>query len=64
MTILLALLIWFVVFILLVKGRKGHKKLPALGWWKYAHRGLHSAGVPENSLAAFSAAKAAGYGIY
>jgi len=28
-----------------------------------AHRGLHSAGVPENSMAAFRAAIAAGYGI-
>ncbi|WBU62996.1 glycerophosphodiester phosphodiesterase family protein [Paracoccus aerodenitrificans] len=28
-----------------------------------AHRGLHSAGVPENSLAAFTAAIEAGYGI-
>ncbi|MTH78170.1 glycerophosphodiester phosphodiesterase family protein [Paracoccus aestuariivivens] len=28
-----------------------------------AHRGLHSAGIPENSMAAFRAAIAAGYGI-
>lgn len=28
-----------------------------------AHRGLHSQGVPENSMAAFRAAIAAGYGI-
>ncbi|MEM9757332.1 MAG: glycerophosphodiester phosphodiesterase family protein, partial [Pseudomonadota bacterium] len=28
-----------------------------------AHRGLHGPGVPENSLAAVSAAVAAGYGI-
>ena len=28
-----------------------------------AHRGLHEAGVPENSLPAFEAAMAAGYGI-
>ena len=37
-----------------------------LGWLTaqaYAHRGLHSEGVPENSLAAFSAAMAAGLGI-
>ena len=31
--------------------------------WEYAHRGLHSAGVPENSLAAAKAAIAAGMGI-
>ena len=37
-----------------------------LGWLTaqpYAHRGLHGDGVPENSLAAFSAAITAGYGI-
>lgn len=28
-----------------------------------AHRGLHGAGVPENSLAAFVAARDAGYGV-
>ncbi|NQZ48443.1 MAG: glycerophosphodiester phosphodiesterase, partial [Erythrobacter sp.] len=31
--------------------------------WEYAHRGLHSAGVPENSLAAAQAAIAAGMGV-
>ena len=37
-----------------------------VGWlrdWTYAHRGLHSPGVPENSLAAFARAIASGYGI-
>lgn len=37
-----------------------------VGWlrdWTYAHRGLHSPGVPENSLAAFAGAIAASYGI-
>lgn len=31
--------------------------------WEYAHRGLHSEGAPENSLAAAEAAIAAGMGI-
>lgn len=31
--------------------------------WDYTHRGLHSEGVPENSLAAAKAAIAAGMGI-
>ncbi len=31
--------------------------------WNYAHRGLHSGAVPENSLSAFAAAIAAGMGI-
>lgn len=37
-----------------------------VGWlreWTYAHRGLHGAGVTENSPAAFGAAVAAGLGI-
>jgi glycerophosphoryl diester phosphodiesterase len=34
-----------------------------LGQWRYAHRGLHMAGVPENSPAAFAAAIARGMGI-
>ena len=36
------------------------------GWlreWDYAHRGLHGAGLPENSLPAFEAAIARGMGI-
>ena len=38
-------------------------KVAWLGQWEYAHRGLHSAGVPENSPSAFAAAKARGLGI-
>ncbi|TMM48051.1 glycerophosphodiester phosphodiesterase family protein [Qipengyuania marisflavi] len=37
-----------------------------VGWlrdWTYAHRGLHRPGIPENSLAAYSGAIAAGLGI-
>ncbi|KHK92394.1 glycerophosphodiester phosphodiesterase family protein [Novosphingobium malaysiense] len=37
-----------------------------IGWiseYHYAHRGLHDAGVPENSLSAFARAAIAGYGI-
>jgi glycerophosphoryl diester phosphodiesterase len=34
-----------------------------LGEWDYAHRGLHGAGLPENSPAAFAAALARGMGI-
>lgn len=63
MLIFLIVLFLSAAFILAVKGRTGHKDIPALKKWYYAHRGLHSAGVPENSLAAFSAAKAANYGM-
>ncbi|MFK4004870.1 glycerophosphodiester phosphodiesterase family protein [Qipengyuania sp. NPDC077563] len=37
-----------------------------VGWlrdWTYAHRGLHSAGVPENSLAGFALAVERGLGV-
>lgn len=38
-------------------------KVNWLGEWSYAHRGLHGAGLPENSPAAFTAAMARGMGI-
>lgn len=44
-------------------GRTGHKDLPRLRGWNYAHRGLHCEGRPENSMAAFRAALEHGYGI-
>jgi glycerophosphoryl diester phosphodiesterase len=39
------------------------RKIGWLGGQSYAHRGLHAAGVPENSPAAFTAAIARGLGI-
>ena len=50
-------------YFLAIRGRKGHKGLNELCRWSYAHRGLHSHGIPENSMAAFRAAKSAGYGV-
>lgn len=46
-----------------IRGRVGHPGLKELHRWSFAHRGLHSAGVPENSMAAFAAAKEGGYGV-
>lgn len=63
MLILVIFLVLVISFTFAVKGRTGHKDLPALRGWHYAHRGLHSQGIPENSLSAFRAAKDAGYGI-
>lgn len=51
------------LYVLLTCCRKGHKGLAALRGWRYAHRGLHSEGVPENSMAAFRKALDQGYGI-
>lgn len=51
------LAVWFVVH-----GRRGAPGWQRLPGTLYAHRGLHGPGVPENSLPAFRAAAAAGYG--
>ena len=49
-------------YLLALKGRKDHPGVEKLRGWNYAHRGLHSEGIPENSLAAFRAAVDRGYG--
>ena len=51
------------LYALAVRGRTGHPGLQALKGWRYAHRGLHSEGIPENSMAAFRAALKHGFGI-
>lgn len=61
--IFLALLLIFLLYMLAVMGRTGHTGLEKLRGWSYAHRGLHKAGVPENSMASFRAALEKGYGI-
>lgn len=63
LTVLIILLLLCIVYLFAVMGRVGHKGLPKLRGWNYAHRGLHGEGVPENSMAAFRAALEAGYGI-
>ncbi len=57
---------WLIMNILLLApGRFPKDAAPLLWRTLYAHRGLHAKDktVPENSIAAFSAAVAAGYGI-
>ena len=63
MIVAIVIIAMILLYLFLVKGRSGHKGLPALRRWYYAHRGLHEPGVPENSMAAFCAAKEHGYGI-
>ena len=63
MYILIVTLLLVLGFLFSVRGRVGHKGLSELKKWHYAHRGLHKQGVPENSLAAFCAAKDASYGM-
>ncbi|MBR5021941.1 MAG: glycerophosphodiester phosphodiesterase [Oscillospiraceae bacterium] len=63
MSVIIAIVLLALLYILMLRGRTGHNDLPALKGWYYAHRGLYSAGIPENSMAAFRAAKDGGYGI-
>ena len=51
------------VFLLAPSGRRKKTAEFFAGQKKYAHRGLHGEGIPENSLAAFDLACKAGYGI-
>ena len=55
-------LILLILYLLSLRGRSGYPGVEKLRGWNYAHRGLHSKGVPENSLAAFRAAVEHGYG--
>lgn len=59
----LFLLILPLAWLFSLHGRRGHPGLPALRGWRYAHRGLHGASRPENSMAAFQAALKNGCGI-
>lgn len=58
--VILAILLLYILFL---RGRTGHKGLQALQGHRYAHRGLHGSGIPENSMAGFRAALSHGYGI-
>ncbi len=53
----------YFVFRFLVKPNKYRSEMDAFKNVRYAHRGLHSESVPENSIEAFSLAVEAGYGI-
>ena len=63
MIILVILVVFAAAYILSTACRSGHPKWEVLLGWAYAHRGLHSNGVPENSMKAFRRAKEAGYGV-
>ncbi len=57
------LLILIALYLFAIRCRSGHPGMKDLQGWAYAHRGLHSPGVPENSMAAFRAALENGFGI-
>lgn len=51
------------LYVLSTMCRNGDNRMEKLKGWKYAHRGLHGQGVPENSLLAFKRAREQGYGV-
>ena len=57
------LLIFLALYLFAIRCRNGQTGMKEFRGWNYAHRGLHSAGIPENSMAAFKAALDHGYGI-
>ena len=57
------LLILFALYVLSTICRQGEDRMGQLYGWKYAHRGLHGNGVPENSMEAFLRAREKGYGV-
>lgn len=57
------IIILILLYLLAIRCRSGHPGMKDLQGWSYAHRGLHSEGIPENSMAAFRAALEGGYGI-
>lgn len=63
MYVLSILILLILIYLWCLKGRTNHPDIAKLRNWNYAHRGLHDAHRPENSLSAFQAALDHGYGI-
>jgi glycerophosphoryl diester phosphodiesterase len=59
----IVLIVLAACFVLAQMGRTGHPGLAELKKFRYAHRGLHGNGVPENSMEAFRLALEQGFGI-
>lgn len=60
---IIVLLVLTALYVLSTRCRKGQPGLRKLRPWAYAHRGLHDEAHPENSMSAFRAAIAHGYGV-
>ncbi len=61
--VLAVILLLGILWIMLIAGRTSNKDTEKFTGIRYAHRGLHREGIPENSLAAFKAAVEKGYAI-
>jgi len=60
---LIIAVILLLLYLLAIKGQIGKHDFDIFKSFSYAHRGLHSDKVPENSMEAFTLALAHGYGI-
>lgn len=60
---ILVIVILAVLYVLSTRCAGAHPDMRKLRPWAYAHRGLHNASRPENSMSAFRAALAQGYGV-
>lgn len=63
MGVIYCVIILAVLYVLSTRCRRGHPEMKNLLGWKYAHRGLHGNGSPENSMSAFRKARDMGYGV-
>ncbi len=61
--ILIVAVLLILLYLLAIKGRIGKHDFKIFKDFHYAHRGLYSETVPENSMEAFNLALAHGYGI-
>lgn len=61
--VLIIVVLICLLYLFALRGRAKHRLLRRLRKWKYAHRGLHSEGIPENSMKAFEEAIENGYGF-
>lgn len=61
--VLIIVAVLCVLYVLSTVCRFGEDRMGELYGWKYAHRGFHGNGVPENSMEAFRRARDRGYGV-
>ena len=60
--ILASIFLLILIYLYLIYGRVGFTDFKAFKGVRFAHRGFHGNGVPENSLAAFKRAVEHGFG--
>ena len=60
---IIILIILCLLYVLSTMCRSDHSGMRRLQKWKYAHRGYHGEGAPENSMEAFRRARSEGFGI-